>query len=172
MKLPTQDEVKRCLDYDPVTGKFIRKIIQEITSHHKMLNARFGGKEAGARRIQGHIEIFINGKHYLAHRLAWVCHYGGNLDNERIIHINADLSDNRIINLKSVSVKKRIKPVPSIHSVYKGVYRIADKKWYSQITSRGRVQKLGPFNTEREAARAYNKAATELHGHFAELNKI
>jgi HNH endonuclease/AP2 domain len=56
-------------------------------------------------------------------------------------------------------------------SIYKGVcLRKRGKHWQAQIANL-RVQKyLGSFNSEVEAARAYDAAARELHGEFACLN--
>jgi hypothetical protein len=56
-------------------------------------------------------------------------------------------------------------------SVYKGVH--FDKyhqRWIGRIAAHGVKRRLGMFNSEEEAARAYDAAALELHGEFARLN--
>jgi AP2-like factor, euAP2 lineage len=56
-------------------------------------------------------------------------------------------------------------------SIYKGVYRhAARKKWMAVIISNGRSHWLGQFESEEDAARAYDQAAKELFGEFAYLN--
>ena len=58
-------------------------------------------------------------------------------------------------------------------SKYKGVcWHAPSKKWRAYIKINGKQIHLGYFNTEIEAARAYNKAALELFGEFANLNII
>jgi hypothetical protein len=56
-------------------------------------------------------------------------------------------------------------------SRYKGVrYEKRTGKWIAEITHRGRRYHLGSFDTEIEAARAYDAKARELFGPFARLN--
>lgn len=58
-------------------------------------------------------------------------------------------------------------------SKYKGVYRPAkSKKWWAKITAEGKRMVLGQFDSEQEAARAYNAKAKELFGDFAWLNPV
>lgn len=58
-------------------------------------------------------------------------------------------------------------------SGYKGVYFQKKYRTYcSNIMSNGKKYHIGSFKTLIEAAIAYNKYATELHGEFARLNVI
>ena len=52
---------------------------------------------------------------------------------------------------------------------YKGV-RLFKNKWGARIQVKGERKFLGLFNTAEEAAKAYDVAAMELHGEFANLN--
>ncbi len=64
--------------------------------------------------------------------------------------------------------KKTNKPTSSI---YKGVsFHKPLQKWLAHIKATGKVQHLGYFTSEREAAEAYNTTATEHFGIFARLN--
>lgn len=56
-------------------------------------------------------------------------------------------------------------------SGFKGVYFEENRgKWRAIITVNHQRKHLGRFNNAVDAARAYDKAALELHGEFAKLN--
>lgn len=56
-------------------------------------------------------------------------------------------------------------------SKFKGVcWREMDKKWYAQISINKKVIHIGRYDSQEEAARAYDRKAIELHGEFAVLN--
>jgi hypothetical protein len=89
-------------------------------------------------------------------------------------HINHNRLDNSRPNLRvctfqqnSLNNKKRM----GSRSRFKGVtYDKRYDKWCARITSKGGRFWLGWFDTEIEAARAYDRKAVEVHGEFARLN--
>jgi hypothetical protein len=85
-------------------------------------------------------------------------------------HRNHDTLDNRRENLRKSTVSQNAinRQWKSIRG-YKGVGRFK-KKWGARIQVNGTRKFLGLFSSAEEAARAYDSAAKELHGEFANLN--
>lgn len=90
-------------------------------------------------------------------------------------HINGDKLDNRRENLRVCRHDQNLKNM-KMHkdnsTGFKGVriYK-PNGKFQARIrTPEGKSRSLGYFYTPEEAARAYDKAARELHGEFALLN--
>lgn len=96
---------------------------------------------------------------------------------QRVHFINGNKLDLREENLVLLtpgqiqgSIGKRRK---NTSSSYKGVSFIKkQKKYRASITVDRRLIYLGRFETEVEAAQAYNTAATKYHGNYAALNII
>lgn len=108
------------------------------------------------------------------HRLIFLYHYG--YLPKLVDHINGDPFDNRIENLREATASEnggnRRKINDSLTSKYKGVSLNKTGKWRAQIVLNYRKLYLGLFDTQIEAAKAYNKAALELFGEFAKVNEI
>ena len=63
------------------------------------------------------------------------------------------------------------KPSRNRASRYKGISRDKrDKKWTARVHAANKTHHIGTFATEIDAAKAYDKKASQLHGQFACLN--
>lgn len=89
-------------------------------------------------------------------------------------HINGNGLDNRRANLRLAShaqnhansQKRKGKSSP-----YKGVsWSRSGAKWMATIRSAGKTTYLGVFTNPIEAAKAYDRAASEIYGEFARVN--
>ena len=111
---------------------------------------------------------------FLSHRMLYYLHYG---ELPAILdHIDGNPLNNSIDNLRAATLSgnaRNRRSAKNSSSKYLGVcwHKVA-KKWRTQIKINGEVNHLGYFTCEKEAARAYNKAAAEHFGEFANLNVI
>lgn len=92
-------------------------------------------------------------------------------------HANGNTLDNRRQNLRVCSKRQNqrnmCKPRHGKSSRFKGVTWDKNKrKWMAKIKLLGTTRTLGRFHDEKEAAIAYNVAATKYFGEFARLNVI
>jgi len=110
-------------------------------------------------------------KEYL-HRFLW--RMWGLPFAEQIDHINRDALDCRRENLRAATTAQNVINRPGTGSSgLKGVtFHKQVGKWQAVIGIDNRRIYLGLFSDPMDAARAYNKAAFEVFGEFAFLNKI
>lgn len=90
-------------------------------------------------------------------------------------HINHDKLDNRRCNLRICTPGQNKQNSPKSSKPKRSKYKGPQKRghtWKSQIFKNRKQYYLGTFNTEEEAAKAYNRAAIELFGEFANLNPV
>ena len=71
--------------------------------------------------------------------------------------------------LKPASVQNIMRKKWAGTSVYRGVSKY-EGKWRAQIRCDGPQEFLGYFDTEIDAAKAYDRRARVLHGPYAKLN--
>lgn len=159
----TVQRVREALIYCPETGVFKRKL-RTAQRHQAGDRADFpisGGNAKGYSRVS------LDGKRYLAHRVAWL-YVHGQWPSQFIDHINGEKSDNRLINLRDVN---RIINSQNIRRARKdnshgnlGIsWHKQNKKWCARIGLQGKTKRVGSFSTVEQASEAYLNAKRKLH---------
>jgi len=149
---PSQAELKQTFDYRD--GELWWKVTapkRDMTRH------------AGRLCSNGYLTVSYpyKGKRcrYLAHRLIWIWHHGN--DPDTIDHINRNRADNRIENLRDVSLSVNHMNRCDTHTVHKlprGVTFNANAKlrpYKVQRRVNGRQTFIGTYETVAEATAAY-----------------
>jgi len=150
------DQIKEMISYDPDSGLF--KWISASKYHNEK-----NGTVAGCER-DGYIIIKILGSALRTHRLAWL-YVNGHFPIGVIDHINGNGLDNRICNLRDVTItvntqnhKERIKEngLPTGVSFCKSGYR-------ARIQVNKKKIFLGVFENMTDAHNAYREARNTYH---------
>lgn len=97
----------------------------------------------------------------------------GAVEGQRVDHRNRDKLDNRKENLRFCTVSQNggnMAKHDDNPSRYKGVSHGRAGKWRARIRCGERAIQLGTFDTQEEAAAAYDAAARRLFGDFARTN--
>ena len=135
----TADRVLELLDYDPETGHFRWRVTKG--------SKRMAGEVAGCLYGKGYWSIGIDRRLYYAHRLAWL-YVHGEWPKRVIDHINRDKLDNRIVNLRDVTISENGLNQKSVRGFYfdksRGKYMA-----YIQVNGKARTKR---FDTADEAA--------------------
>ena len=154
------------LRYDPESGKLYWT---------KSQGRAAAGDEAGSV-VGNYREICFQGSKAMMHRVIWYMHYDEILPSGVFLdHINRIPLDNRISNLRKSTCGQNIMNRPGLSgaaSKYKGVryMKAGLKHWHSEFKKDGKCTFLGVFQTEEEAALAYDKAVSAAWGEFAYQN--
>lgn len=154
----TQEELKKRLHYDPVSGVFTR--LTKTNNVQKM----------GTIDEKGRLHIGVKYNIYRAHRLAWLYVHGewpkGDVD-----HIDGNPLNNAIANLRDVSRSVNMQNQRRARADSKtgllGVYRRTDnrtKPYRAAIVPKnGKRVNLGNFASAEAAHAAYLAAKRQLH---------
>lgn len=160
----TQEFVKHLFWYDPLSG-----ILRWRNTRAN--NTKPWSIAGTSSNSNGYVQVKIGNDVCLAHRLIWIYVYGS-LPECEIDHINRVRTDNRLVNLRSVSrsENKQNKSLGRNNtSGIKGV-RFCNRhnKWRAQITLNYKLMHLGTFETAEEAIAARMTAQKALHIHQIE----
>lgn len=153
----TQSYLKSILRYNKAKGIFTWK-----------KGARAGMRAGSYRKAGRYRSIYIDGKNYQEHRLAYL-YITGKIPPV-VDHINNICDDNRWSNLRGCSLRENSRNT----SLYKnnqlgikGVYFCRHKKRYiASITVKGKRKYLGSFTSVKAAQKARREVAKQIFGEF------
>jgi hypothetical protein len=153
----TAEEVRRCFSLDPEEG-LLRWAVRR-----KPIRL---GDVAGWVAKDGRRRIGLAKGTFLVHRLIWL-HFYGEWPEHEIDHINGDVTDNRIANLRDVphniNCENKRRPTRANALGVQGVVRDDRGKYVASITTMGVGRRLGSFATAEEASAAYLQAKRVAH---------
>lgn len=156
----TLERLREVLHYDPETGIFTWLV-------RKALWMKGAGNEVTCRGNHGYIDVRVDGKRFLGHRLAWF-YMTGKWPLGQIDHINGIRGDDRWKNLRDVSHSdnQQNRRLPARNNRSTGLLGVGFDKRYNKFRARifygGRCYGLGYYDTAEEAHAAY-VAAKRLH---------
>lgn len=165
--LPTPEQLRQLLDYDPDTGALTWRVRtpdmfapNSRSADHRCSNwnSRFAGKSAfQSVRTNGYLYGTVLDRCFQAHRVIWAM-TKGKWPLHDIDHINHDRADNRIVNLREVTRSDNLRNISlrsNNSSGVNGVYwNKARSKWQAYIRHGGKARHLGLFKTLDEAKAA------------------
>lgn len=159
MTLVTQARLKELYHYNEGTGEFTRLFSR--------CNANKAGILVSKKTEAGYFRLWIDGRLYMRHRLAWLYVYG-EFPAGQIDHINGIRDDNRIANLRdatpAINAQNTRGPRRDSSTGLRGVvWSKRERKYLAHIYVNKRSRYLGRFETAESAYAAYLTAKRELH---------
>ena len=153
-------KLKEVFSYNPDTGRLTRLL---------SAGGVYIGDVVGCKRPNGYLMVSINSKQRRAHRVAWELYYG-EPPNGSIDHINGVRDDNRICNLRVVSIAENNRNMRAGNRNTTGILGVSwerdRSKWLSYIgVNKKRHMKLGRFDDFFEACCVRKSAEIKYNYH-------
>lgn len=149
--------LRQLVCYNPTTGVFVRLI--------SLSNRSTTGTPIGTVNSRGYVVIGIDGRTYLAHRLAWL-YMTGSFPVRNIDHIDRNPANNKWHNLREVSQSKNLMNAagwPRTSSGSRGVWFMEKtSKWTAYITKDRQRHHLGSFDKYDDAVAARRAAEIDM----------
>lgn len=174
--LPSPELLRQLLQYEAETGRMFwlprddKHFYQRPDGKYsvsKSWNTKFAGKEAftSISAIGYKVANIFNRAMY-AHRVIWALHYGS-YPQHQIDHINGDILDNRISNLRDVPQRQNMQNCSVSRANKSGVTGVrwnkAASKWHSYIWVNYECLSLGYFS-DFDIAVGVRKQAEKQYG--------
>lgn len=183
MKQLDQKTIKEFLHYNPDTGiltwrerdvKWFKNMKQYYCNSW---NTRYANKTAGnlfkkPHNGKSYLQLSIFNKWSSCHRIIWLYVHGCTPSN--IDHINGDGTDNRLCNLREVTLSENSRNMKRSSRNNSGVtgvsWQTSRGKWYVTISAKGKRIFVGRFDDFDNAVEARKKAEI-LHNYHPNHGK-
>jgi hypothetical protein len=173
-KLPSQEFLQECFDYNPETGVLIwkekpRELFNTDSGWIKS-NKQTSGKLITSTNNKGYIVGILNGSYFAMHRVIWKLMTGDEPKFE-IDHVNNIRNDNRWCNLREANLFEN-KYNQSLRtdntSGTKGVHwNIGNKAWVGRVRYNGKRYLVCQNQSKEYVEAEVIKFRNDLHGQFA-----
>lgn len=162
----THDLLLALLHYDPATGIFTRR----VSTAPRALAGSIAGDPDG----KGYLRLRIDGKRYLAHRVAWF-YMTGEWPVGEVDHKNLKRQENWWDNLRLADAQSnkwnRGAYSNNISGLKGAHYNRANRNWGAHIRIDGKNIHIGVFSSPEAAHAAYMEKAQEAFGEFARASR-
>lgn len=135
--------------YQPDTGRLLWK-------ESRPGRGCIAGREAGSVGKHGYLTVMVDGKRYYAHRIVWELANGPIPPDKFIDHIDGDKVNNRLANLRLVTLSENQRNAKFPRNNTTGVMGVRPKKKGFEVTCAG--QYVGFFGDFFEACCARKSA--------------
>ena len=163
--LPPVELLREIFRYDPDSGVVYWKKKPSPTGKGPY-NV---GDMVGTLTPTGYYKTCVFGRQIMLHRIVWAL-YHGDSEFHHIDHINGVKYDNRIANLREVTMSQNLQNQRLSRantSGVKGVYFDKSRQKWAAFINTDKLHALGRFDTLEEAAVARRAAAEKAFGEFA-----
>lgn len=171
-ELPSPHDIRQLVRYEKETGRLFWKErpLEYCASeaHQQRWNATFAGKETFLTELNGYRRGCVLAKDIFAHRAIWAIEFGEWPDGQ-IDHIDGNRMNNRIENLRAVSVaenqRNRATPLTNKTGTI-GIRWVEEKnKFRVSVGVDGDCKYIGFYRNLRDAEIARNAAERALGYH-------
>jgi hypothetical protein len=159
-RILTQQRLHELLRYDLETGVFTYACARP--------KVRVGAVAGHTHAGHGYRQIKLDGRLYLAHRLAWL-YVHGRWPSDMLDHIDRDRTNNRLSNLREsdrfLNRQNALVPRNSTSGIKGVTWNSTLGKWHARIGFGNKRHHVGWFHSAEDAALARAAAEKQMHMH-------
>lgn len=151
------ERARELIEYDAQSGQM---------TWRQSMGRRRAGAEAGRIVANGYRRMWIDGREYAAHRVAWLIVTGSWPEGD-VDHVDMDRQHNAWRNLRACDRSANMHNTKAKRGI-KGVsWDRITSKWRASAHIHGKSRNLGRYECLGLAISAYRKACTDAYGEMA-----